>query len=63
MFTISASRAIVSAVGGKAALSWLANEDNKMQTIFILQVMFASVVCMTAALTFIEVRRLRKRLD
>jgi hypothetical protein len=34
-----------------------------MQTILVLQVLFASVVCMTTALTFVEVRRLRKKLN
>jgi hypothetical protein len=33
-----------------------------MDTMFGLQVLFASVVCMTTALTFMELRRLRKKL-
>lgn len=34
-----------------------------MQTMLVLQVLFASVVCTTTALTFVEVRRLRKKLN
>jgi hypothetical protein len=36
--------------------------NDAMQTMFGLEVLFASVVCMTTALTFVEVRRLRKKL-
>lgn len=34
-----------------------------MQTMTILSVLFASVICMTTALTFMEIRRLRKKLN
>jgi hypothetical protein len=34
-----------------------------MQTVTILGVMFASAVCMTTGLTFVEIRRLRKKLN
>ncbi len=33
-----------------------------MDTMFGLQILFGSVVCMTTALTFVELRRLRKKL-
>jgi|GraSoiStandDraft_41_1057321.scaffolds.fasta_scaffold492150_4 hypothetical protein len=33
-----------------------------METMFGLQVLFGSVVCATTALTFMELRRLRKKL-
>jgi hypothetical protein len=34
-----------------------------MQPVMIVAVLFASVVSMTTALTFVELRRLRKRLN
>jgi len=34
-----------------------------MQTITIFAVLFASVLSMTTALTFVEVRRMRKKLN
>lgn len=34
-----------------------------MQSMVILAVLFGSVFCMTTALTFVEVRRLRKKLN
>jgi len=33
-----------------------------MDTMLSLQILFASVVCMTTGLTFVEIRRLRKKL-
>ena len=63
MFTHSLPKPIVSPVGSERAPFLAAYRRNDaMQTMFGLEVLFASVVCMTTALTFVEVRRLRKKL-
>jgi len=63
MFTIWFPGPIVSSVGSeRAPFPGREQEDDAMQTMFGLEVLFASVVCMTTALTFVEVRRLRKKL-
>ncbi len=63
MFTLRLPGPIVTRVGSeRASFSGRLEEDDAMQTMFGLEVLFASVVCMTTALTFVEVRRLRKKL-
>lgn len=63
MFTIWLPGRIVSRVGSeRAPFPGRLRRNEAMQTMFGLEVLFASVVCMTTALTFVEVRRLRKKL-
>ena len=64
MFTISVHGPIVSRVGSERPPfpGRFTGGTTQMQTMFGLEVLFASVVCMTTALTFVEVRRLRKKL-
>jgi hypothetical protein len=62
MFTIPVPGPIVSPVGSERGLFLAADRRDAMQSMFGLEVLFASVVCMTTALTFVEVRRLRKKL-
>lgn len=64
MFTIWLPGRIVRPVGSERAPfpGRFNRRNDAMQTMFGLEVLFASVVCMTTALTFVEVRRLRKKL-